>query len=106
MPKNDLRVDMLGTSFTITADEDAFYLKVLLDKYRRVIENTQRTTGVEDPLKTAILAGFLLCDEAEKLRAHENTGLVAFDAMKAEELTRSLIDRIDRALPKEFMDKT
>jgi hypothetical protein len=99
MPKSDLRVDLLGTSFTITVDEDAFYLKVLLDKYRRVIENTQKATGVEDPLKTAILAGFLLCDEAEKLRARENTGLGVFDSMQAESLTLDLIDRIDKALP-------
>jgi hypothetical protein len=105
MPKSDLRVDLLGTSFTITVDEDAFYLKVLLDKYRRIIENTQKTTGIEDPLKTAILAGFLLCDEVEKLRTRENTGLGAFDAMQAEALTRDLIDRIDRALPDELRDK-
>jgi hypothetical protein len=104
MPKSDLRVDLLGTSFTIAVDEDAFYLKVLLDKYRRVIENAQKMTGIDDPLKTAILAGFLLCDEAEKLRARENTGLGVFDSMRAEELTRDLIDRIDKALPENKTD--
>jgi hypothetical protein len=101
MPKSDLRVDLLGTSFSITVDEDAFYLKILLDKYRRVIENTQKTTGLDDPLKTAIIAGFLLCDEVEKLRARENTGLGVFNSMQVEELTLDLIDRIDSALPKE-----
>ncbi|MDR2343009.1 MAG: cell division protein ZapA [Spirochaetaceae bacterium] len=102
MPKSNLRVDLLGTSFSVTVDEDAFYLKILLDKYRRVIENTKKTTGLEDPLKTAIIAGFLLCDEVEKLRARENTGLGVFDSMQAEELTLNLIDRIDSALPKEI----
>lgn len=106
MPKSDLRIDLLGTSFSVTVDEDAFYLKILLDKYRRVIENTRKTTGIEDPLKTAILAGFLLCDEAEKLRARENTGIGVFDSMKAEELTLDLINRIDKALPEEAKDKS
>ncbi|MDR1148396.1 MAG: cell division protein ZapA [Spirochaetaceae bacterium] len=101
MPKTDLRVDLLGTSFSLTVDEDAFYLKILLDKYRRVIENTQKTTGIDDPLKTAIIAGLLLGDEVEKLRAHENTGLGVFESMQAEELTLDLINRIDKALPEE-----
>jgi hypothetical protein len=101
MPKTDLRVDLLGTSFSLTVDEDAFYLKILLDKYRRVIENTQKTTGIDDPLKTAIIVGMLLCDEVEKLRAHENTGLGVFESMQAEELTLDLINRIDKALQEE-----
>jgi hypothetical protein len=102
MPKSDLRVDLLGASFSITVDEDPFYLKILLDKYRRVIENTQKTTGLEDSLKTAILAGFLLCDEVEKLRARENTGLGVFNSMQVEELTLDLINRIDNVLPKDI----
>ena len=102
MPKSDLRLDLLGASFSITVDEDAVYLKILLDRYRRIIENTQKTTGVEDPLKIAIITGFLLCDEVEKLRARENTGLGVYDSMQAEELTLNLIDRIDSALPKEI----
>ncbi|MDR3356823.1 MAG: cell division protein ZapA [Spirochaetaceae bacterium] len=102
MPKSDLRVDLLGTSFSITVDEDAFYLKILLDRYRRMIENVQKTTGIEEPLKTAIIAGFLLCDEVEKLRARENTGLGVFNSMQAEELTLELINRIENALPKEI----
>ncbi|MDR2097452.1 MAG: cell division protein ZapA [Spirochaetaceae bacterium] len=102
MGKSDLRVDLLGASFSITVDEDAFYLKLLLDRYRRIIENTQKTTGIEDPLKTAIIAGFLLCDEVEKLRARENSGLGVFDSIQAEELTQDLIARIDKALPNDF----
>jgi hypothetical protein len=102
MPKSDIRVDLLGTSFSITVDEDSFYVKLLLDRYRRIIESTQKTTGIEDPLKTAIIAGFLLCDEVEKLRARENSGLGVFNSIQAEELTLDLIDRIDKILPNEI----
>jgi hypothetical protein len=97
MSKSDLRVDILGTSFSITVDEDALYVESLLGRYRRMIENTQKTTGLEDPLKTAIIAGFLLCDEVEKLRARENSGIGAFESMQAEQLTLELIEKIDRA---------
>lgn len=98
MPKTDLRIDLLGTSFSITVDEEASYLKILLDKYRRIIENTQKTIGLDDPLKTAIMAGFLLCEEVEKLRARENSGLAVHESMKAEEIICGLIDRFDRDL--------
>lgn len=69
MLKNDLRIDILGTSLTISADEKPEYLNMLLEKYRRTIENVQRISGLEDPLKTAILTGFLLCDDLEKAGA-------------------------------------
>jgi len=97
MPKSDLRVDILGTSFSITVDEDALYLQTLLGRYQRMIENTQKTTGLRDPLKTAIIAGFLLCDEVEKLRARENSGIGALESMQAEQLALELIEKIDKA---------
>ncbi|MDR2842842.1 MAG: cell division protein ZapA [Spirochaetaceae bacterium] len=100
MPKSDLRIDLLGASFSITVDEDALYLETLLNHYRRVIENTQNSTGLADPLKTAILAGFLLCDEVEKLRLREAKGFVSTEGDQAERLTQDLIERIDRVFAK------
>jgi cell division protein ZapA (FtsZ GTPase activity inhibitor) len=98
MPKSSLRVDLLGTSFSITVDEDPVYLDNLLNRYRRVIESTQSTTGITDPLKIAILAGFNLCDEVEKLRARESSGLGVVEAQQAEQLALDLIARMDKAL--------
>ncbi len=66
MAKNDLLIDIFGTNITISTEEPAKYLEMLLGKYRRTIENVQRTTGLKDPLKIAVLTGFLLCDDLEK----------------------------------------
>jgi cell division protein ZapA (FtsZ GTPase activity inhibitor) len=98
MEKNDLRINMLGTSFSIAADEDPEYLENLLERYQIVVENTKKATGLTDPLKAAILTGFLLCDEIEKLKAQFGEQ----DARKAEQLTLDLIARIDEALPETF----
>jgi cell division protein ZapA (FtsZ GTPase activity inhibitor) len=65
---NVLRLDILGTSFTITADEDEEYLNKVLAQYREAVKNTQNISGIKDPLNIAILTGFLLCDEFNKVK--------------------------------------
>jgi cell division protein ZapA (FtsZ GTPase activity inhibitor) len=91
--KSDLRIDILGTSFSITADEDPAYLQSLLGKYRQAVENTKRITGIDDPLKLAILTGFLLCDDYQKAADHNPR---IRDSLEAEELAQELIARLDR----------
>jgi cell division protein ZapA (FtsZ GTPase activity inhibitor) len=95
MSKSDLRIDILGASFSITADEDPVYLENLLNRYRLVIENTKKITGLEDPLKVSIIAGFLLCDELEKKTNPDSAG---YEARAAEQLTLELITRLDKAM--------
>jgi cell division protein ZapA (FtsZ GTPase activity inhibitor) len=95
VPKSDLRIDILGTSFSISAEEDPVYLQSLLNYYRQAIENTKRITGMEDPLKIAIMAGFLLCDDIQK-QADNNPRIR--DSLEAEQLTQELIARLDRDL--------
>jgi mannose-6-phosphate isomerase len=89
--KSDLRIDILGTSFSISADEDRAYLESLLNYYRIKIENTRKKTGLQDPLKLALVTGFLLCDDILK-------GRTGTDQDEAERLTLDLITRIDAAL--------
>jgi cell division protein ZapA (FtsZ GTPase activity inhibitor) len=66
MSNSAFRIDVLGTSLNIAADADSDYLASLLDQYKEHIENTKLLTGLHDPLKLAVLSGFLLCDELEK----------------------------------------
>jgi cell division protein ZapA (FtsZ GTPase activity inhibitor) len=103
VPKSDLRIDILGTSFSIAADEDPAYLESLLNQYRIVIENTRKITSLEDPLKIAIIAGFLLCDEIQKKykTPGEIRGMAEADSREAEKLTNELIIRLDEALNKQ-----
>ena len=99
MAKSDLRIDILGTVFTISTDEDPEYLNMLLDKYRRTIENVQRVSGLKDPLKTAILTGFLLCDDLEKAGGGESPAQSSGEeGGEAEKLTLGMISRLDEAL--------
>ncbi|MDR2767211.1 MAG: cell division protein ZapA [Treponema sp.] len=93
MEKSELRIDLLGTSLPIAADEDPAYLESLLSRYRIVIENTRKNTGLTDPLKIALLTGFLLCDEIEKIKRQDASG--EREGREVEKLTLDLIARID-----------
>jgi len=111
MAKSDLSIDILGTVITISTDEDPEYLNMLLDKYKRTIENVQRISGLKDPLKLAVLTGFLLCDDLEKAvtggrkteqssaeRSSGTENLLSEETGEAEKLTLGMISRLDEAL--------
>jgi len=97
MAKSDLLIDILETNFTISAEESPEYLNMLLNKYRRTIENVQQTTGLKDPLKIAVLTGFLLCDDLQK--AGSAPGAVKNeDQGEAERLTQGMISRLNEVV--------
>lgn len=104
MTANDLCLEILGTSFTITADEDPAYLDAVLKQYRIVVENTQHISGMKDPLKIAILAGFLLCDEVNKIRKQTGEEREQAEARRAgedrelEQCHLNLIAQLDQVL--------
>ena len=96
MAKSDLGIDILGTTITISADEDPEYLRMLLEKYKRTIENVQRISGITDPLKTAVLTGFLLSDDLEKANAGKKEAQnTAEESDEAERLTWNMISRLE-----------
>jgi hypothetical protein len=95
VPKSDLRIDILGISLSIAAEEDVTYLKDLLNTYRLAIEKTQKSTGLRDPLKTAVLTGFLLCDEIARIQKWET------DEPEIKRCAVDLIARIDAVLEDE-----
>ncbi|MDR2479705.1 MAG: cell division protein ZapA [Treponema sp.] len=100
----DFRIDVLDTSFSISADEDPAYLGEVLGQYQAAIKNTREISGLQSPLKTAILTGFLLCDEINKLKIQAGQELEQVEAERAgearelERRTMNLIARIDRVL--------
>jgi mannose-6-phosphate isomerase len=101
MPNGNLQLNILGASFSISTDEDPAYLEELFNFYKEAVDNTQKITKFKDPLRTAILTGFLLCDELKKKErspvpaAPVRTGE---DGAAAEKLTLDLIARIDEVL--------
>jgi cell division protein ZapA (FtsZ GTPase activity inhibitor) len=89
---NELCLDILGTSFTITAEEDADYLRKVLAQYRAAVKNTQSISGISDPLNVAILTGFLLCDEINKIKQR-----LEDESVEVRERTINLISALDQA---------
>jgi len=91
---HDLVIDALGTKFSITTNEDPAFLDKVLAQYQAAIENTQNISGMKDSLKIAILTGFLLCAEINKLKVQiENEQSGVEDELNR--ITRNLIDCID-----------
>ena len=94
---NKLQLDILGTSFSITADEDEDYLQEILEQYRKAIENTQAISGITEPINAAVLTGYLLCDEINKMKQ-----ILESESLKFEELASGLISKLEKI---EKMDK-
>ena len=90
---NELCLDILGTSFTISADEDEAYLKKVFLQYQAAVENTQSISGISDPLNVAILTGFLLCDEVNKIKQQYEG-----ESIEITERAKQLIAKLDHAL--------
>jgi len=90
---NELCLDILGTSFTITADEDEEYLHKVLTQYRAAVENTKSISGINEPLNVAVLTGFLLCDEINKIKQQ-----LEDESIEISERTMNLIAALDRAM--------
>ena len=63
-----LRIDVLGASFAVQANENDEYLKKLLSYYRQITDAIQGSARVGDPLQTSILAGLTLVDELYKAK--------------------------------------
>lgn len=66
----ELRIDLLGTSFSITATEDSQHLERLLGYYENIVNDVSKIPAVKNnPLRTSILAGLMLCDELYKTKS-------------------------------------
>ncbi|MDR3020586.1 MAG: cell division protein ZapA [Treponema sp.] len=90
---NELCLDILGASFTITTDEDADYLQKVLSQYRAAVENTGKISGINDPLNVAVLTGFLLCDEINKMKQQ-----LEDESIEVNERAMKLVAILDQAL--------
>lgn len=99
---HDLLINVLGANFSITASEDPAYLDEVLAQYQVAVVNTQGISGMKDPLKVAILTGFLLCDEINKIKTQVEEKQAQDDqqrAAEAQELNRivqNIMARIDQ----------
>ena len=93
-------IDVLGTSLSISVDEESDYLNEILKQYRAAVKNTKEIFNLKEPLNAAVLTGFMLSEELYKLRkqAESRLAINENEAREAEEVTRSIIARIDQVL--------
>ena len=97
-----LQINILGTSFTIKADEDSEYLNKLLRYYKGVTDTIEKKQTLTDPLQIAIMAGIMMCDQVYQDKktkvkiqnAYENNTADS----EADRITRELIEKIDKVL--------
>jgi cell division protein ZapA (FtsZ GTPase activity inhibitor) len=96
MAVRTLRIDLLGTSFTIQTDESREYMESILAYIRKHTDAVQRTARVGDPLKASILASVYIVDELFR----ERSRLPPCDPEADElgELADRMIDRLDKGL--------
>ena len=103
-----LKIDMLGTSFTIQANEDNQYLEKLLGYYQRITDDVKTIDSIKSPLQVAILSGIMICDELYKEKqnkiALENGVFVSQDSEDSknsdeiQRITLEMIKKIDKVL--------
>jgi cell division protein ZapA (FtsZ GTPase activity inhibitor) len=89
VPTSSLRIDIFDTSLFISADEEPGYLENIFSRYCISVENARKITGLSDPLKLAIMTGFLLCDDIQKNKENADS---------AEQIFIDINTRIDEIL--------
>jgi cell division protein ZapA (FtsZ GTPase activity inhibitor) len=100
MQANSLTIEVLGTSLSIKAEEETQYLNALLERYCAAVRDTEESTGLKEPLKVAILTGFLLTEQIHKLEEQlaSRQFIDQKESTEAEELTLNLITLLNEAL--------
>lgn len=104
-----LQIDVFNPPFVIQVNEDDEYLQKLLWYYKKIIERIKRNGVLQNPLQISSLAGIMICDELYKEKSKnqiskngnikvEKVILDGEEGEKAEILTKSMIDKIEKAL--------
>ncbi len=96
MAVQTMRIEILGTSFTIQTDESREYIESILAYLRKRTEEVRASTRVEDALKTSILASVYIVDEL--FRARSGFPSTGAEAEELGRLANRMIDRLDRGL--------
>ena len=95
----DLEIDILGKRFFITVSGNPEYLEEVLNQYKMVISITQGISEFDDPFKVALVAGFKLCDEYNKLKMQIEEEKLN-DEKEFDRIAKNLISCLDEVMEK------
>ena len=99
MEKRQLRIDVLGASFTIQSEESAEHLSKVSAYLREKVEEVKARYSFATPLTLALLAALNIADELVKERSGRSARPVTAAAPREiEEIAADLIEQIDGAL--------
>jgi cell division protein ZapA len=87
-----VKVELLGTSFTVQTDETKEYFETLLGELTRRVDALRKTTGVDDRLRLSILVSITILDELVRQRGQ------ASEVDEVGRLAERLIGRLDEGL--------
>lgn len=111
-----LKIDLLGTSFTIQSNEEKDYLEKLLAYFKKISDDVAHIPSVKSPLQNSILTGIMLADElykeklnVERLQSGQDIDLSdltshsegienSMDAAEINQRTSNMIDKINEVL--------
>lgn len=98
--KGRVEVNLLGTSFTLSSDQESSYLNRVVKEYSLLVKRVQSETGVHDPLKCSILAGILATDQRLKQNDsdRESSPFPKDEVQAVERITGQLIQKIEKCL--------
>lgn len=94
--KNSIKVDLLGTSFTLKADTSAKNLEHLVSIYKSYVNSVKEEHNIKDPLKVAIVAGILLADS--KAINYDSFSFKQEESLAIEKILKELINKIDTSV--------
>jgi cell division protein ZapA (FtsZ GTPase activity inhibitor) len=98
MAKRQLKIEVLGTSFTIQSDESADHLARLSSYVKTKMEEVKSRYAFADPLTVAVLAALNIADEMFKSREAPGTE-------KADEI-ESVAERLIKRMDEELLEHT
>ncbi|NCN05463.1 MAG: cell division protein ZapA [Spirochaetales bacterium] len=102
-----VKIELLGTTFSIQSDEDPEYLRSMLLFLEEKIAQVKDSVPLADPLKISILTSLLIADELFKSRQEPSSEspLSRTDndlfSEEVSEITQRLIRQLDAALTEE-----
>ncbi|MBN2652516.1 MAG: cell division protein ZapA [Spirochaetales bacterium] len=95
---NSIKVELLGTSFTLKADTNSNHLEQLVKIYTNYVNSVKEEHRIKDPLKIAIVAGILLADS--RAPNFDDYNFKRDEAEAVKRITNELIKKIDTCLIK------
>lgn len=96
--KSVVRIELLGTSFSIRSDEPQEYVRQVIRIVEDTIAQVRKSVPGSDPLRVMIVSALNVADQLMKERAKRSAGDALSESAEVEEIALRLIGQIDETL--------